>query len=44
MRHDKKAVGERLRWVLPTGIGSAEVVDSVADQLVSDTLDWLIHN
>jgi 3-dehydroquinate synthase len=42
LRHDKKAVGSRLRWVLPTAIGSAEIVDSVPDQLLQETIEWLV--
>jgi 3-dehydroquinate synthase len=44
MRRDKKAVGARLRWVLPTGVGSVEITDSVPDMLVAETLHWLVRD
>ncbi len=44
MRRDKKAVASRLRWVLPTGIGSVEITDSVPAMLVAETLNWLARN
>jgi 3-dehydroquinate synthase len=44
MRRDKKAIGARLRWVLPTGIGSAEITDSVPEALVAETLRWLVRD
>jgi 3-dehydroquinate synthase len=42
LRRDKKAVGTRLRWVLPTAIGSVQVVESVPDSFVHETLEWLV--
>lgn len=44
MRRDKKAVSARLRWVLPTAIGSAEVVDDVPEELVQSILQDLVRN
>jgi 3-dehydroquinate synthase len=41
---DKKAVGDRLRWVLPSTIGRVEIVDSVPDSLVRQTLTWLVQD
>ncbi|MBA3825077.1 MAG: 3-dehydroquinate synthase [Ktedonobacterales bacterium] len=37
-RLDKKARGGRVRWVLPTGIGSTTVRDDVPDALVLDVV------
>jgi 3-dehydroquinate synthetase len=38
LRHDKKAVGSRLRWVLPSRLGATVIDDSVPDSLVSEVL------
>lgn len=38
LRHDKKAAGGRLRWVLPTVIGEAQVVDAVPEEVVHKVL------
>ena len=35
---DKKVRGGRVRWALPTGLGSAAVVDDVPDEAVRDVL------
>lgn len=39
MRHDKKVQAGRIRFILPTGIGSAEVTDQVDDDLLKAILD-----
>jgi 3-dehydroquinate synthase len=44
LMRDKKAVGDRLRWVLPSTIGRVEIVDSVPDSLVRHTLTWLVQD
>lgn len=38
LRRDKKAVGARLRWILPTTIGSVRIVDNVPEELVESVL------
>ncbi|MBI4552492.1 MAG: 3-dehydroquinate synthase [Candidatus Latescibacteria bacterium] len=38
MTHDKKTVGGRLRFVLPTRIGAVEVVDGVTGEMIRDSL------
>jgi 3-dehydroquinate synthase len=38
MAYDKKASGGRLRLVLPRGVGSAEIVDDVAQAVVHNAL------
>lgn len=39
MKHDKKAFGGKLRFVLPAGIGRAEVVTDIPEKLVLQALD-----
>lgn len=39
--HDKKASAGRLRWVLPTSIGAARIVDNVPEELVDKVLGAL---
>jgi 3-dehydroquinate synthase len=39
---DKKAQAGRLAWVLPTGLGHAEVFRDVPDALVEDALDLVL--
>jgi 3-dehydroquinate synthase len=41
LRHDKKAVGSRLRWVLPTKIGSVDVHSDIDEGQVDEILTWL---
>jgi 3-dehydroquinate synthase len=43
MRHDKKVVGDRLRWVLASRLGAVEVRADVPDQLVEPVLRELVH-
>jgi 3-dehydroquinate synthase len=43
LRHDKKAVGGGLRWVLPRAIGDAEVSDAVPESLVGEVLEELVR-
>jgi 3-dehydroquinate synthase len=38
MRHDKKARGGRIRFVLPTRIGAVEIFDDVTDPQIRDAL------
>jgi 3-dehydroquinate synthase len=42
MRRDKKAVGARLRWVMPTRIGDARVVDDIPESVVQSALDLVV--
>lgn len=41
LRRDKKAVGSRLRWILPTTIGSVRILDNVPESLVEGVLQEL---
>jgi 3-dehydroquinate synthase len=43
MRRDKKAVGQQLRWVLPSAIGTATVEEGVPEAIVDATLAWLVR-
>lgn len=44
-RLDKKTRGGRIRWVLPTGIGTTALRDDVPDALVAEVLrGWLAEN
>ena len=35
MNHDKKRVNGRLRLILPTGIGSVEIVENVSGEVIA---------
>jgi len=39
MHRDKKAVGESIRFVLPTGIGSAPFLRPVSESLIIQSLE-----
>ncbi len=39
MHRDKKAVGESIRFVLPTGIGSTPVLRPVSENLIIQSLE-----
>lgn len=41
MQHDKKAVGGKVRFVLPTGLGSADLFDDCAPGAVRDAIRYL---
>jgi 3-dehydroquinate synthase len=43
MRGDKKAATGRIKFVLPAGIGSTVINDSVEDSLIRDSLDYLLN-
>jgi 3-dehydroquinate synthase len=43
MRRDKKALADRLRWVLPSAIGSAFVHDDVPESSVQRVLELLVR-
>jgi 3-dehydroquinate synthase len=40
MRRDKKAVGGKLRFILPTRLGEVKLFDDVPESLVRDVLEW----
>jgi len=39
MKRDKKAVGGRMRFILPTRIGEVQLIDDVPESLVRDVLE-----
>jgi 3-dehydroquinate synthase len=39
MRRDKKAVGGKMRFILPTRLGAVELFDNVPEALVRDVLE-----
>lgn len=39
MRRDKKAIGGRLRFILPTRLGEVRLIDDVPEQLVREVLE-----
>jgi 3-dehydroquinate synthase len=39
MKHDKKAVSGKLSFVLPKGIGKAEIVKDIPEKLILKALD-----
>jgi 3-dehydroquinate synthetase len=43
MRGDKKAATGRIKFVLPAGIGSTVINDSVEDSLIRDSLNYLLN-
>jgi 3-dehydroquinate synthase len=40
MRRDKKAVGGKMRFILPTRLGEVKLFDNVPESLVRDVLGW----
>ena len=38
MRRDKKSVGGKLRFIIPTRLGAVELIDNVPEALVRDVL------
>jgi 3-dehydroquinate synthase len=44
MRYDKKAVASRIRWVLPTAIGTTVTTDEVPESLVTAVMATLVHD
>ncbi len=44
MKLDKKTVGGKLRFVLPTCLGHVEVFKEISEELVREVLDELAHS
>ena len=41
MQHDKKALGGRVRFVLPTGLGSAAIFDDCPPEAIAEAIGYL---